>query len=578
MNASTRLARLVVDELVRHGVREAVLAPGSRSAALAFALHAADAQGLLRLHVRVDERSAGFLALGLARGSHRPVPVVTTSGTAVAHLHPAVLEAHHCGLPLVVVSADRPAELRGTGANQTTHQAGLFGGAARCCIDVPADAVAVAAGDAAVAAWRAQVSRAVVAATGATTGDPGPVQVNCCFAPPLVPDAGTDHDEDGGVVPYGRAGGRPWTAATERAAQPPVTLPLGPRTVVVAGDDAGPPVRLLAERAGWPLVAEPTSGARTGDHALRCGTLLLGHGPLAARVERVVTAGRPTLSRPVTALLSRPDVEVVTLASGARWADPGQRAAAVLPAATVDGPDDARWLQTWRAADRLLCGAVDDLLATASADLPAGVLLGAEVARAVSEAVPPQGLLVVGSSQPVRDLDLVAAPYPPGERRLVVGNRGLSGIDGTVSTAMGAALGRASARSLALLGDLTFLHDANGLLLGPQEPVPDLSLVVANDDGGGIFRTLEPGAAAHGAAFERVFGTPTGTDLGALCAATGTPYERVGDVRALRARLSDGTTGVRVLEVVVDRAGRRALQLALGVAADGALADLGTDG
>jgi len=583
VNPSTRLARLVVDELVRHGVREAVLAPGSRSAALALALHAADAGGRLRLHVRVDERSAGFLALGLARGSHRPVPVVTTSGTAVAHLHPAVLEAHHAGLPLVVVCADRPAELRGSGANQTTEQVRLFGAAVRWSADVPADAVAEERGEAAAAAWRAQVSRAVVAATGATTRDPGPVQLNCCFAPPLVPDDPPGSDPGGrdaphGLAPGGRVGGGPWTVPPAGAQGPPVRLPLGPRTVVVAGDGAGPPARLLAERAGWPLVAEPTSGARTGQHALRCGALLLAHEPLAARVERGVSAGRPTLSRATTALLSRPDVEVVTLTPGARWVDPGNRAAAVVPAAVVDGPDDARWRDGWVHADRRVGAAVDHVLASAATDLPAGDLLGPDVARAVSRAVPPGGLLFVGSSQPLRDLDLVAAPYPAGQRRLVVANRGLSGIDGAASTALGAALGRGSARSLALLGDRTFLHDANGLLLGPDEPRPDLTLVVANDDGGSIFATLEQGATAHAAAFERVFGTPTGTDLGALCAATSTPHVRVGDVAELRSLLAAGAAGVRVLEAVVDRAGRRDLQDALRAAAVRALDGPGLGG
>lgn len=570
MNASTRLARLVVDELVRHGVGEAVLAPGSRSAALALALHAADAAGRLRLHVRVDERTAGFLALGLARGSHRPVPVVTTSGSAVAHLHPAVLEAHHSGVPLVVVSADRPARLRGSGANQTTDQVRLFGSALRWSADIPAGAVAADLGDAAVSAWRAQLSRAVLAAAGAATGDPGPVQVNCCFDPPLVPDAeDAAAADDGGWAPAGRAQGRPWTTVDQPAPRTPVELGAGPRTVVVAGADAGPPARLLAEQGGWPLVAEPTSGARTGGSALRTGTLLLGHGPLAAEVERVVVAGRPTLSRPVTQLLGRPDIELVALGAGARWVDPGNRVERVLPAGdTVVLADRARgdggWRVRWAEADRRVASAVDATLARAAAALPAGTMLGPDVARAVSEAVPPAGLLVVGSSQPGRDLDLVAAPYPVGERRLVVGNRGLSGIDGTVSTAIGVALGRRSSRSLALMGDLTFLHDCNGLLLGPAEPRPDLTLVVANDDGGSIFATLEQGAQPYAAAFERVFATRTGADLAELCAATGTAHQVVDSDAGLRALLATPSAGVRVLEVPVDRAARRELQTEIG--------------
>ncbi len=574
MNDSTRLAWLVVDELVRHGVRDAVLAPGSRSAALGLALHAADAAGRLRLHVRIDERSAGFVALGLARGSHRPVPVVTTSGSAVAHLHPAVLEAHHSGVPLIVVSADRPAQLRGSGANQTTDQVRLFGSALRWSADIPAGAVAEGLGAAAVAAWRAQLSRGVLAATGAASRDPGPVQVNCCFAPPLVPDE-SDGDTTGAMG--GRHDGQPWTAIGPPAPAVPTELSRGPRTVVVAGADAGPPVRLLAERAGWPLVAEPTSGSRTGTAALRGGTLLLGHQPLVGKVQRVVVAGRPTLSRQVTALLGRSDVEVVALAAGPRWADPGHQVSRVLPAATVAahpdaGSDDDAWRSRWAAADRRVTEAVDETLQRAAQQLPDGVLLGPEVARTVSRAVPPEGLLVVGSSQPLRDVDLVAQPYPVGERRMIVASRGLSGIDGAVSSSVGMALGRRSSRSMALLGDLTFLHDANGLLLGRDEPRPDLTVVVVNDDGGSIFATLEQGAEQHAPAFERVFATPTGVRLAELCAATETPHQLVISTARLGALLNDPPAGVRVLEVRVDRAGRRAVRDDLLAAASLALA------
>jgi len=557
------MGRLVVDELVRHGVRDAVLAPGSRSAPLALALHAADAAGRLRLHVRVDERSAGFVALGLARGSRRPVPVVTTSGSAVANLHPAVLEAHHAGLPVLVLSADRPAELRGSGANQTTDQVGLFGAAVRWTVDVPAGAVSE--GHPALAAWRSQLSRAVIAATGATSRDPGPVQVNLCFTPPLVPDP-----DDDGRTPTGRAAGRPWTTATEAVAAEPVTLPRGPRTVVVAGADAEQPARELAESAGWPLVAEPTSGARTGPNALRCGSLLLGHERWSAAVERVVVAGRPTLSRAITTLLGRADVEVVVLSARARWNDPGARASTVVPAVRVEETAtdaDKGWWQAWQEADQKVAAAVDEALSDLAAKLPDGKLLGPEVARVVSAAVPPGGMLHVGSSQPLRDLDLVAVPYPVGGRRFIVGNRGLSGIDGAVSTAIGTALGRPSPRSLAFVGDLTFLHDANGLLLGPDEPRPDLTIVVANDDGGSIFATLEPGEPQHTGAFERAFGTATGADLAALCAAYGTPHHRVRDAGELAELLAEPVSGVRVLEAVVDRAGRRELNEAVRSAA-----------
>ncbi|HYU84171.1 MAG TPA: 2-succinyl-5-enolpyruvyl-6-hydroxy-3-cyclohexene-1-carboxylic-acid synthase, partial [Kribbellaceae bacterium] len=245
MNPSTAFATVVVDELVRCGVREAVLAPGSRSAPLALALAAADTAGRLRLHVRVDERSAGYLAIGLIRGSGLPVPVITTSGTAVANLHPAVLEASHSGLPLLVLSADRPPELRGSGANQTTDQIKVFGSAVRAFHEVGAPAER--AGQ--VAYWRSLVARSVAVARGVRTADPGPVHLNCALAEPLVPDGTTDWPE-----PLdGRAGG-PWTSVHSAAASVSAVAP-GPRTVVVAGDGASQAARLAAEAGNWPLFA-----------------------------------------------------------------------------------------------------------------------------------------------------------------------------------------------------------------------------------------------------------------------------------------------------------------------------------
>ncbi|MDP9398377.1 MAG: 2-succinyl-5-enolpyruvyl-6-hydroxy-3-cyclohexene-1-carboxylic-acid synthase, partial [Actinomycetota bacterium] len=313
MNPSTALATVLVDELVHQGVAEAVLSPGSRSAPLAYALHAADAAGRLRLHVRIDERSAAYLALGLAKAAGRPVPVVTTSGTAVANLHPAVLEADASGVPLVVLTADRPPELRGTGANQTTDQIAIFGRAVRTFVDVAAPEER--AGQ--VAYWRNVVARACASARGSRSADPGPVHLDVALRDPLVPGSGAWvealDDRTGGSV-------------VGAAADPPVQLLRhGPRTVVVAGDDGGrdgSPARHLAETAGWPLLAEPSSGARCGPHALGPYRLLLEHEALAGDVERVVAFGRPTLSRPVTRLLGRRDVELVVVnASGPQWVD-----------------------------------------------------------------------------------------------------------------------------------------------------------------------------------------------------------------------------------------------------------------
>ncbi len=592
MNPSTAVAVTLVDELVRCGVREVVLAPGSRSAPVALALHAADAAGRIRLHVRVDERSAGFLAVGLARTSGGPVPVLTTSGTAVANLHPAVLEASHAGLPLLVLSADRPARLRGTGANQTTDQVGLFGGAVRLCADLPVPSSASDAADSSeLRGVRPLVARCVAAATGARTADPGPVQLNLQLDDPLLPETGGLPAEPPAAL-AGRPDGAPWTTvaptapARSRRSTGEAVDPLDPDvpTVVIAGDDAGPPARLLAEAGGWPLLAEPTSGARTGLNALRCYRLLLG-GALAGDVRRVVVCGHPTLSRPVMRLLSRTDVEVVVVsATGATWTDPGHAASLVVPQARADGAAEPAWLESWLRADKAVSAAVDavvDAVVDAPSDGAAdgrGRLAPHQVARVVAAALPPEGLLVVGSSNPVRDLDLMAPAYPVGERRKIIGNRGLAGIDGTVSTAVGAALGRRSSRALAYLGDLTFVHDANGLVLGPDEPRPDLTFVVANDDGGSIFAGLEQGGQEYAGAFERVFGTPHGTDLASLCAASGTPYRRCDSVESLTAALAEAPRGTEVVEVPVDRTDRRALEARLRAAADAALASLGQPG
>ena len=586
MRSSERAAHLLA-ALVSGGVREVVLAPGSRSAGLALALYAADAAGDVRLHVRVDERSAGFLALGLAAGSRTPVAVVTTSGTAVGNLLPAVMEASHSGRRLVVLAADRPAAMRGSGANQTTRQDGIFGVFAPC-FDLGVDAS----------------SEELDAAAEVATRRRGPTHLNVQLEEPLLPAAepwwppaiassATSTATSSARANFSARGdlsadisdfGRDTSSRAENLAGAEVgadvearrgrgverlrrgagveVLRRGKRTVVVAGDDAGSAARVLAERAGWPLLAEPTSGARVGANAIRTYRLLLG-GPLADEVERVVVLGHPTLSRPVTRLISSQDVEVLAAPGpGGVVTDPGRMARHLGDLPTVDdtGPtaDDTAWLEEWRAADRNLSARLDRLVD----DLPE--LDALHVAREVAESVGPYATLVAGSSNPVRDLDLMTTPYPPHEHRFVVGNRGLAGIDGTVSTAVGVALGRRDAsRTLALLGDVTFLHDANGLVIGPDEPRPDLTLVVVNDDGGSIFATLEQGGDPYAAAFERVFGTPHGVDLEALCRATGTAYTRVDSVSSLRRALADERRGMRVVEARVDRSRRRATAAAI---------------
>lgn len=525
-NVATRLARSAVDTLLEAGVGDIVLAPGSRNAPLAFAAWDAAAAGRLRLHTRIDERTAGFLALGLTKVGARTA-VVCTSGTAVANLHPAVLEAAHAGLPLIVVTADRPASLRGTGASQTTDQVRIFGEAA-AFLDV------------------ADLADLPASAELLEDSPHVPVHLNVQFTPPLVPDAPW-HRAEQGQSPSRRP-------THHRFPRPDAEdLPMGPRTVVVAGDDAGPAARVLAETADWPLLAEPTSGARNGTHAIRSYRLLL-TSDLGARIERVVLFGHPTLSRPVSQLLERGGVEIVSVPPPGRWSRRPFPVDREVPDARVSGPDSPDWIADWRSADATASRGLDALLA-AEADLTPY-----DVARAVSHAVPATGLLVVGASSPIRDLDLMARPYPVGERRLIIANRGLAGIDGTISTAIGAALGRSHGeRNLALMGDVTFLHDSNALIIGPDEARPDLMIVVVNDDGGSIFTMLEQGVERFADRYDKLFGTPHHVDIASLCAATRTPHWKVASLPELEQALASPNGGVEVVEVVCRRDNRRAL-------------------
>ena len=576
MNPSTAQAEVLVDELVRGGVTDAVLCPGSRNAPLSFALHHADSAGRIRLHVRIDERGAAYLALGLALRSGWAVPVVCTSGTAAANLHPAVLEASHAGVPLLALTADRPPELIGTGANQTIVQTGLFGTAPR--LELTLGLARQAGGQ--QATWRSAVARAIGVALGRTGGVPGPVHLNLPFAEPLVPDAPTGAGPTdaglGGLADWpepldGRADGRPWTELprSPTAAGDAAPLPLDPElpTLVVAGAvPTGPVPGVPAGRA--PVIAEPSSPLWPG--ALRTGAWLLGAStPSAAppRPAQVVLHGRPTLHRSVAQLLADDAVSVYAVAGtvGAEL-PPSVRAVGSVPALTP--PPD--WCARWVEADQLAGDALDKALSEPTAPV------GLRLAAALVSALPAGAVLTLGSSNPVRDVSLAARPRP-GLR--VLANRGVAGIDGTVSTATGASLANgaslingAGGPGYALLGDLTVLHDLSGLVLGPDEPRPDLTLVVLNDSGGGIFSLLEQGTREHAASFERVFGTPHRVRLDAVCAGLGVDYRRVDELGALLGALGGPGDGVRVVEVPAARGGLRDAHAALTAAVNAALA------
>jgi 2-succinyl-5-enolpyruvyl-6-hydroxy-3-cyclohexene-1-carboxylate synthase len=601
MNPSTAFGTVFIDELVRCGLREAVLAPGSRSAPLALAL--ADRAGhgdrdpadpahpggrgraALRLHVRIDERSAGFLALGLAKASGRPVVVLCTSGTAAAHLHAAVIEADEAGVPLIVLTADRPPELRGTGANQTIDQLKLYGGAVRwfCEAGVP-EARAGMAGY-----WRSLACRCWALASGTGGAFPGPVQVNVPLREPLVPGPDSSWPES----LDGRPGGAPWTSfGGLAAARPSGELAAGPsggpapsaglagleldwarRGVIVCGDGDYPagPLLELAELAGWPVLAEPSSNARRGPNALSAYPYLLAAPAFMAahQPELIVSAGRPGLSRGQLALLQAAgpaghQARHVVVAQGpGRWADPARTASEVVSGIRLRVQDgimprrETAWLESWRRADSAARRAVDAVLDEA------GPLTEPGLARDLAAALPEGALLWAASSLPIRDLDQQMAPRA-GLR--VLASRGASGIDGLVSSAIGAALAHQAGgggAACALLGDLAFLHDAPGLMLGPAEPRPDLCVVVVNNNGGGIFSELEQ--AAIPGPFERVFGTPHGADLGRLCQAAGLPYVRVEYPADLPGLLAG--SGLRIIEVRTDRAAGAALRARLREAA-----------
>jgi len=565
MNPSSAFARVLVDELVRGGLTDTVLAPGSRSAPVALALAA---EPRVRLHVRSDERCAAFTALGLAKAGGRPVAVACTSGTAAVEFAPAVVEASAAQVPLVVLTADRPPELRGTGANQTIDQVALYGTAVRwfCEVGVPEAILG------AVAYWRSLTARALAEAAGLLAGPAGPVHLNLALREPLVPDGSSDWVEDVG----GRAGGAPWTAVRRARPAPDADAVADlvrrmdevERGLVVLGDSAEDltPLAVLGRRAGWPVIAEPSSNARHGAGVVPTAALLLAGDAFAAahQPEVVLSAGRVGLSRAVLAL---PDggADLIRVDPAGAWLDPtrattrlivadptllAEAVTATLPASAAVGGGGSAWAQAWGRAEAAGRAAVDGVLD--ADDVPSEP----RTARDLAAAVPDGGLLLAGSSMPIRDLDLTMRPR---DGLRVLANRGASGIDGLVSTAVGAALA-CGGPAFALLGDLSVLHDQNGLLLGPDpaQPRPDLVIVVVNNDGGGIFSLL-PQAGLPG--FERVFGTPHGVDVAAVAGTAGcdhTLVSRAADLApAVLAAAAEG--GLHLVEVRTDRAANAAL-------------------
>ena len=523
------LLRAVVDELVRCGITDACTSPGSRSTPLVLALVR---DGRLRCTSHIDERSGAFFGLGLAKATRRPVVLACTSGTAAAEYAPAVIEAHEAGVPLIVLTADRPPELREVGAGQTIDQVKLYGGAARWFFDVGTGHEASPERT----RWlRSLACRAVWAATG-DAGRPGPVHLNWPLREPLVAPA-----ELPAEPPPGRPDGAPWLArpATAPASSTDAlraALAGAQRPVVVAGRAERDPllgaaIAEFAERLHAPLLADPLSGARRGPAAIAHYDALLRDEAFAAdqRPDVVVRVGDLPTSKPLRQWLGALDARQVAFAAEGVWHDPDGVLGAVLRGdprttlAEVDHPTaDPAWLDAWSAADTAARRAIDETLGDELSE--------PRVARHLAATLPPDATLVVASSMPVRDIETFAPARDDGGPR-VIANRGANGIDGTVSTALGVAA--AGAPTVLLIGDVALAYDLAALTTARRLALDDLRIVVLDNDGGGIFEFL-PVAGARDV-FEEHVATPPQLDVEGVAALFGLPYTPATTLDALAA-------------------------------------------
>lgn len=605
-NPATLLARAVVTALVEAGVKRVVISPGSRNAPLTYALADAAQAGYLQLRVVVDERSAAFVALGASRsdwlheGLARPAVAVMTSGSAVANAHPAVVEADAAGVPLIILSADRPHALVNTGASQTTVQTGIFGAATRYQADLgdtnASDAVAN------------QVRRAVAAASGRLSLDPGPVHLNVRLAPPLAPAAPWQ-------VPHLEPKTH-WLRARKpleeqlngvTVSQVGCRLGLDParRGVIVVGDNDDAELAhfaaSLAHAWGWPLLAEPTSLVRTNANAVAAYSALLAGGDgsasgdgaqLSQEIEQLLVVGHPTLTRPIGALLAREGIYQVVLTNRARWSDVSGQAAYVTTleqalsslntpdvsagaeaGADADAGGDASasaaagagagvgknapsplWLQRWLQAGQQQLNAISVTKAARMA-LTTWQATSQYESHSQSTAFHSDGLessvtLMAASSMTIRYLD---ARLPAGKQLKkmpgpVVANRGLAGIDGTISTAVG--LAWASGQPVrVIIGDLAAAHDLTGLVKAVTETEVDLQVIVLDDHGGKIFSGLEYGASELSNYFLRFFTTAQQVDFAQAAAAFGAHVSVIDDVDGLQSLLSETIEGRSLVHV-----------------------------
>ena len=515
MEPSVAQAKVMVDELIRCGVTDVVLAPGSRSAPLALELAAAHARFDIRVHVRLDERVAGFVALGIGKATGIPAAVVTTSGSAVANLLPAVIEADHSYVPMLLLTADRPPQLRGIGANQTIAQTTFFGPHVR---SVP-DMATATTSEGQVKYWRSEVSRAVGIATDSVS--PGPVHLNIPFSAPLVGDSDGNWVED----LDGRPNGRPWAADARLFAA--VSSPLDEimsfvdeeavvpaRGLIVVGDHNDPDcvemIDELSDFIGWPIIAEPSANLSRADLTLSHGLLLAADQTFREThiPELVLTIGKVGLSRGVLQLIDSAEIHIA-VDSHVQFSDPTRSADLVIASVPLPPQEcevDGEWLEQWQRADILAAAAIETVLNPEE-------LTGMQIARVVTRLLPESGSLFLGASSAVRHVASFAATSVTDS--VVLGNRGVSGIDGCISTASGIAISatvEGDGCVVALVGDQSFLYDSNALLIPPTEMSINLVIVVIDNNGGGIFSTLEQGAPEYSKHFEQVFGVALDLD------------------------------------------------------------------
>lgn len=504
MNSATQLARVLVKQILEAGVSDVVISPGSRNAPLSLAFYQASKRGLINLHVRIDERTAAFFALGIAKASGRPVPIVCTSGTAVANYHPAVLEASHTNLPLLVMTADRPASLRRTGANQTTEQARIFGRAVRYFADISGSAYPMEL------PFHSLQS--------------GPVHLNIQFEEPLIGDNDESWLENLSINSpkvFNRKGaGTFYTKST--------------RGVLVIGHDRGglsvEAVKDFSRALGWPIVAEDPL---TFEQAISHASIFLTSRTISEELtpDTVVVIGRTTLSRSINAFIKTARKEIVidpriATVDSDRLASQKYLQLPELQVSSIDSD----YLQKWQKYSQRTAKLVSEISQWSEA------LIAREIASGLSDGTS----LFISSSRPIRDLEGFATARTGIE---TFANRGLAGIDGNISTALGIASMRSA--TVAVLGDLGFLHDLTGLI--HQEKI-NLKIFVINNDGGGIFSTLPQRGVAG---FEEVFGTPHGKDLSDIARAIGVPAKTISSLSELRNELNVAVDGVSVVVVNV---------------------------